>query len=338
MAKMLRTLGLVLTLLLVLGALVSPAPAAAGSPVSYTVTWGDTLYSIASRYGMSVYTLMQANGLRNANYIYIGQRLFIPSSGAPLPPVGTSTYVVRPGDTLFSIASRYGTTVDALRQANGLYSFAIYVGQVLRIAGYPPAPRAPIYPPAVPIPPTGGTYYIVQPGDYLGLIAARFGVSVYAIQMANRLYNSSFIFVGQRLFIPGAVKPYVPQPYNRPYNPPPIYPPYYPPPYVPIPPAAQWVGALVSNTVNQGPCSIAVTVQGKENWPVVLTSLDNGTTTDPKYTGTKPERGPYVVEFAPSCTGTWRVIPLGLNASVDVTLYGGHAEVEFHQNFYPNYY
>ena len=54
---------------------------------------------------------------------------------------------------------------------------------------------------------------------------------------------------------------------------------------------------------------------------------------DPKLTGTKPERGPYVVEFAHACTGLWRVIPLGLNIYADVTLNGGHAEVEFHPRY-----
>ncbi len=328
MANTLRALMLALALVvaLTLGVAVSPAPASAGSPVMYTVGWGDTLYSIAARYGMSVNVLMQANGLRNPNYIYIGQRLLIPGTVSAASAAAMFSYVVQPGDTLYSIAARYGVSVDVIRQVMRLYGYALYTGQVLQIPKSPVTPIIPVPPAAVPVPSRVGTYYIVRPGDYLGLIAARFGTTVYAIQIANRLANASLIYTGQRLFIPGATTPYIPPAYN-----PPAYPPYYAPPAVPIPPTQRWQGVVLSNV--SGPCSIAVTVVGKENWPVVLSSLDNGTTTDPKYTGSKPERGPYVVEFAPSCTGTWRVIPLGLNATVDVTLNNTHAEVQFYQTY-----
>ena len=86
----------------------------AEAPAVHIVGWGDTLYSIAARYGTTVNALMQANGLRNADFIYIGQRLAISGGGAPLPAPAPSTYVVQLGDTLFSISNRHGTTVDAL--------------------------------------------------------------------------------------------------------------------------------------------------------------------------------------------------------------------------------
>jgi hypothetical protein len=87
---------------------------------------------------------------------------------------------------------------------------------------------------------------------------------------------------------------------------------------------------LITNTVGTGPCSLAAIVVGKTDWPVVVATPDGSWISDPKLTGTKPERGPYVVEFAHACTGVWRVIPVGLNVYADVRLNGGHAEVEFH--------
>ncbi len=328
-----------LVLALLAGLLGFAADASADAPSVYTVRWGDTLYSIAARYGVSVNALMQANNLRDPNFIYIGQRLVISGSAAPAT-LPASSYVVQAGDTLFAISARYATTVAALMQANGLYNYWIYVGQVLRLPGAPaPVIAAPV---AAQIP-AQGVYYAVRPGDYLALIAANHGSTVYAIAIANGLSNPSFIYPGQRLFIPGGRAPT-----TAPAAP--IAIPVYPPLPPPIPPAptatpipasaviyptpnpnaSLWEAVVLTNTVGKGPCWITVYVVGKNNWPVVVATTDGSFISDPKLTGTKPERGPYAVEFAHSCTRTWRVIPLGLNVYADITLNGGHAEVEFH--------
>ncbi len=118
---------------------------------TYRVRPGDTLSAIAREFGVSVQAIMRANDLRTAA-IYSGQPLTIPVSGrtAPAPVIFTprayqlpsatpatrscgSRYTVRAGDTLSSIARRCGTTVTALKQANGLVSSRIYVGQTLII-------------------------------------------------------------------------------------------------------------------------------------------------------------------------------------------------------------
>ena len=99
-----------------------------------------------------------------------------------------------------TVGSLIGTSVSALMQANGLYNYWIYTGQTLRIPGSPALP-------VVPPPPPQGIYHIVRPGDYLSLIAAQYGTTVYAMQIANRLPNPSFIWTGQRLFVPGGVAP-----------------------------------------------------------------------------------------------------------------------------------
>lgn len=110
------------------------------------------------------------------------------------------TYTVQPGDNLFRISLRFGITVRALQQANGLTSNLIYVGQVLTIPGVAGAPSsAPAT--SVPAPVSGGTY-TVKGGDTLWRIAINNGTSVAAIQQANGL-SSSLIFVGQVLALPG---------------------------------------------------------------------------------------------------------------------------------------
>ena len=101
---------------------------------TYTVAPGDTLYSIARRYGTTVEELMRLNGLESF-LLQPGQVLKLPS--------GERTHVVAPGDTLFSLARRYGTTVEALMRLNGLSSPEIKVGQVLRLPEGSEAPKDP---------------------------------------------------------------------------------------------------------------------------------------------------------------------------------------------------
>jgi len=147
-----------LTVLLVLavGIAAHASPARAAQPLAqsgfyYTVRWGDTLYSIARRFGTTVAAIAQANGIINPAYIRVGQVLFVPTWPAwPPPPPTGFYYTVRPGDTLYSIARRFGTTHWALAAANHLPNpNCIYAGQRLFIPGYVPPPPVP---PAAPTP------------------------------------------------------------------------------------------------------------------------------------------------------------------------------------------
>jgi len=121
-----------------------------GTCGTHTVRRGETLSSIAYRYGVTVTSIQQANGLRSSR-IYTGQRLTIPCTRIILPTIiegRTSTssqgctlvngkYKVRAGDTLFQIALRCGSSVSAIRAANGLSSLSsIRVGQWLVIPGH----------------------------------------------------------------------------------------------------------------------------------------------------------------------------------------------------------
>lgn len=107
--------------------------------VTHIVQPGETLVSIAWLYGVDVSTLARANHILNPNYIYVGQRLIIPAKPTTQPATGV--YVVKAGDTLYSIARYFGTTAWTIAQANGIYDLNhIYVGQRLMIPGVAPVP------------------------------------------------------------------------------------------------------------------------------------------------------------------------------------------------------
>ena len=115
-------------------------------------------------------------------------------------------YVVQPGDTLFRISVRFGTTVPALVAANQLPNAnIIYVGQQLLIPG-PGGVPAPGPTNPAPTSPSPANRYLVQRGDTLWRIGQRFGVTVSALMSANGL-TSSLIFTGQTLIIPGPAAP-----------------------------------------------------------------------------------------------------------------------------------
>jgi len=179
---------------------------------TYVVQPGDTLISIAARHGLTVSQLASMNSLGANAWVYVGQRLKVsgnastPTQPAQPAPAASGTYIVRPGDTLIGIALRHGITASRLAATNGLYVTSwVYAGQQLKIPGQSSSPAAPS-------PATGGTY-VVRPGDTLISIAVRHGVSVSHLAAANGLYVSAWVYVGQRLKIPGqGSTPAVPNP------------------------------------------------------------------------------------------------------------------------------
>jgi len=189
---------LVSALVLAVAAPVAASPEQQGT--IHVVQAGEHLTMIANRYGTTPQAIASVNNLVNMNLLYVGQRLTIPGGGSS-PTQGNTYYVVNRGDTLTAIAARYGTTTQALVGANGLASAnLIYVGQRLVIPGGSSAPA-----PSTPSGTTG--YYTVQVGDTVSSIAVRHGVTAWAIVNANHLANPNFIYVGQRLVIPGGSSP-----------------------------------------------------------------------------------------------------------------------------------
>lgn len=158
----------------------------------YTVKQGDSLYSIATKYGTTVDAIKKANNL-GTNFLSIGQKLLIPEiteePSIPTTPSTSNVYNVKNGDTLYSIAGRYGITVDSLKTANNLTSDNLKIGQQLII----PSTSSN----------TGTTTYTVKSGDTLYGIATKYGVSVDDIKRANNL-SSNLLQIGQKLTIPSS--------------------------------------------------------------------------------------------------------------------------------------
>ena len=168
-----------------------------GANQLYVVQYGDTLTSIATRFGVSPQALMQANAMSSPYALYVGRQMNVPYGPASAPPAfgyGNASgsffvYTVQPGDTLFSIARRYAVSVSTLASINRIFNpNIIFAGTRLLI------PRS------SPIPPT--TIYIVRFGDTLTGIALRFRTTVTALMIANNLANPNLIFAGMRLIIP----------------------------------------------------------------------------------------------------------------------------------------
>lgn len=152
-----------------------------GSPIGkHTVVKGDTLFSIASKYNMTVQELKNLNSL-TSDTIYPGQVLSVYPS---VPAAQTITYVVKKGDSLYSIAKAFGTTVSTIKSANALTTDNIYPYQSL----------------IIPLSFSVGEY-LVKKGDTLYSIAKKFNITVDTLRALNNL-GFDTIYPYQALIVP----------------------------------------------------------------------------------------------------------------------------------------
>lgn len=157
----------------------------------YIVKKGDTLWNIAKKFGISVNELKAANNL-SSNSLAIGQSLFIPNQENENTPTSSVTYTVKSGDTLYSIARKYNTTVAKIKSLNNLTNNNLSVGQTLKISEGSSQNQDNS---------ENKVVYTVKKGDNLYAIAQRYNVTVDAIKKANNL-GSNLLSIGQNLIIP----------------------------------------------------------------------------------------------------------------------------------------
>ena len=154
-----------------------PIPEPETGVTEYIVQAGDTLWLIAQLFNTTVANIKALNNL-TSDALYIGQVLLIPTTEEITPGF---TYTVRAGDTLWLIAQRFSTSVEAIMALNNLTSASLYIGQTLQIPG-------------------AAATYTVRAGDSLWTIAQRFNTTVAAIRALNNL-TSDALYIGQVLLV-----------------------------------------------------------------------------------------------------------------------------------------
>lgn len=151
---------------------------------------GDTLWAIAREYGTTVEAIARENRIADPNRIFAGERLRItlPARGS-----GEEIYTVRRGDTPISIAGKFGVTLSALEDRNGLErGETIYAGDKLSIPGAR----------------MSGEFYVVRPGDTLFYISRRTGVPIRTLAGINRIKDPDLIYAGEHLKLSAQKSPF----------------------------------------------------------------------------------------------------------------------------------
>lgn len=202
-----------------------------GTTNYYTVKSGDTLSKIANSFNTTTNKLAQLNNIQNVNRIYIGQRLLVRQNTTSTTTASTqktvvnqssatssnntaSTYTVKRGDTLSSIAGRFNTTYTKLAQINRLSNpNRIYIGQVLQLKAQATASTNTLVAAQrnsstaasnAKNNTTSASTYTVKSGDTLSQIAERFNTSYTKLAQNNHLTNPNHIYVGQVLQVNGS--------------------------------------------------------------------------------------------------------------------------------------
>ncbi len=167
---------------------------------THEVQPGDTLSDYAKRHNTTVAELVRINAIANPNHIVVGTKLTMPGGGSSDSGSSSTTYRIRPGDTLAGIASAHGTTVSALVSANGITNKNLIIaGRTLEVPGSSSSTNS-----STPVSSGGsglpGQQHTVKSGDTLGGIAARYGISTRDLSAWNGITNGR-IYASTRLVL-----------------------------------------------------------------------------------------------------------------------------------------
>ena len=183
--------------------------------VQHKVRKGDTLETLAKKYRSDAKTIMLANNMRRPEPLTVGKTVRVPlveassderpapahaptqAAKAPAHKPETIEHVVRPGDSLWNIAKRYGTTTQEIERINRVTASNITLGQVLKIVPGAPPPQAKVEPPK----PRPAATYTVRKGDTLQSIAKSHNTTVERLLALNKIQPQSKIQLGQKILV-----------------------------------------------------------------------------------------------------------------------------------------
>ena len=148
----------------------------------YIVKSGDSLYSISKNFNTTVDEIKRINNL-TSNILSIEQKLLIPNQANN---INTNYYIVKSGDSLYSISKNFNTTVDEIKRINNLTSNILSIGQKLLISNQ--------------VNNSNNNYYIVKSGDSLYSISKKYNTTVDEIKRLNNL-TSNILSINQKLLI-----------------------------------------------------------------------------------------------------------------------------------------
>lgn len=172
------------------------APQLTTGTVYHKIRRGETLSSIATRYGTTVNAVARANNIRRNHRIIAGSTIKVPASGKTYNAASKNTaakkqtpvrYKVKKGDSLWQIAKKFSTTTKEIMRANNLSNATLHVGQVLTLS---PSQKS-----------TPTSSYFVKSGDSPILIAKKHKMSLNRLLALNRLSKNCKIFPGQKLIV-----------------------------------------------------------------------------------------------------------------------------------------
>jgi membrane-bound lytic murein transglycosylase D len=183
--------------------------------VQHKVRKGDTLETLAKKYQSDAKTIMLANNMRRPEPLTVGKAVRVPlveassderpapahaptqAAKAPAHKPETIEHMVRPGDSLWNIAKRYGTTTQEIERINRITASNITLGQVLKIVPAAPPPQVKVEPPK----PRPAATYPVRKGDTLQSIAKSHKTTVERLLALNKMKPQSKIQPGQKILV-----------------------------------------------------------------------------------------------------------------------------------------
>lgn len=159
---------------------------------SYKIKSGDTLYQLAKKYDTTVEEILEVNPDINPYNLQVGQEICIPKQKEPQDCDGMY-YVVRPGDTLYLIAQKYGISVEEILEANpNVDPYNLQIGQLICV----PKKEKP-----KPKPCPGGHMYKIRKGDSLTSILMKFNISIMDLKEGNPNIDLDNLKAGQEICI-----------------------------------------------------------------------------------------------------------------------------------------